>query len=80
VSPTVLKQGGWQIVIHTDDHTPAHVHVRRAGGEVARVQLDPVELMDSWQLNKREIGVIVAIVKENQALLLEEWDKYHTSR
>jgi hypothetical protein len=80
MSSTVLKQGPWQIVIHTDDHTPAHVHVRRASNEVARVQLVPVELWDSYDLNTRELGVILAIIGENQEFLLSEWDKYHPNR
>ena len=80
MSPTVLLQGPWQIIIHTDDHTPAHVHVRRDGGEVARIQLDPIELWDSYHLNRRQIGIILSIVNENQDLLLAAWDKYHLSR
>lgn len=72
MSPTVLRQGGWQIIIHTDDHIPAHVHVRRGSTEVARVKLDPVELWDTRGLNTREVSAILDIVREHQAALLAE--------
>ncbi len=80
MSPTVLRKGAWQIVIHTDDHTPAHVHIRQGSNEVARVQLDPVVVWDSKGLNNRELRAIEAIVRDNQGLLLAEWDKYHPGR
>ena len=79
MSPTIFRQGGWQIIIHTDDHTPAHVHIRRGSTEVARVKLDPIELWDSKGINTREVGAILEIIRENQAVLLAEWDKFHSS-
>ena len=31
---TVMKVGGFRVEIHTHDHHPPHVHVRKAGGDV----------------------------------------------
>jgi hypothetical protein len=31
--PTVLRIGGLRVVIWPNDHRPAHVHVKGAGGE-----------------------------------------------
>ena len=32
--PTVFRRGGFAVMIYTQDHIPAHVHVWRAGGEI----------------------------------------------
>jgi hypothetical protein len=79
MSPTVLREKGYQVVIFTNDHPPAHVHVRHSG-KVARVRLDPIEELHNQGFNTREMGVILSIVEENQHVLLEAWDAIHESR
>ncbi len=64
MSPTVLRQAGYQFIIFPNDHPPPHVHVRRAG-DAARVRLDPVEILHNQGFNTRELGVILAIVQEH---------------
>jgi hypothetical protein len=44
MSPTILRQGGYQVTIFANDHLPPHVHVRRAGN-AARIRLDPIEVL-----------------------------------
>jgi len=79
VSPVVLRQDGYLFIVFPNDHSPAHVHVRRAE-KLARVKLDPVELWDYAKFNTRELSVIITVVKANQQKLLEEWDRYHSAR
>ena len=77
--PTVLKQDGYQFIIFTKDHPPAHVHVKRAEN-AARVRLEPVEIMDSIGFNTRELSRILTITQENQQDFLAVWDSLHPSR
>jgi hypothetical protein len=79
MSPTVLRESGYQFIIFTNDHPPAHVHVRRSG-KAARIRLEPVEILDSHEFNTRELGKILSIVEENQDVILEAWDAIHESR
>jgi Domain of unknown function (DUF4160) len=79
VSPVVLRQDGFQYIVFPNDHSPAHVHVRRAE-KLARVKLDPVELWDYAKFNSRELSVIISVVKANQQKFLAEWDSYHSTR
>lgn len=74
MSPTILRQGGYQVVIFPNDHPPAHVHVRRSGN-TARVRLEPVEILHNQGFNIRELGQIVGIVKQHQAMLLLAWQR-----
>ena len=76
MSPTVLREDGYQVKIYLNDHPPAHVHVVRAGKE-ARVGLDPIVVHNNWGFNNRELSKIQDIIEANQSLLLAEWDKYH---
>ena len=32
--PTIYRQNGFEVMIYTNDHRPAHVHIFKADGEV----------------------------------------------
>ena len=72
MSPTILRQDGYQVMIFPNDHLPPHVHVRRAGS-AARIRLDPVEVLHNQGYNVRELGQIIAIVRQHQTTLLLAW-------
>jgi hypothetical protein len=78
--PTVLDQQGYQIMIYTDDHLPPHVHVWRGRLEVARVAIDPFEVMDNWRLKNRELKNILEMMEANLPLLRSRWDEIHGNR
>lgn len=74
--PTVYREKGYRFVIYTNDHHPPHVHVQKAGSE-ARVGIDPIEVLENWGYNQREIKTIVEIVAENQDTFIKAWNEYH---
>jgi hypothetical protein len=76
MSPTVLRQEGYTIAVYANDHSPPHVHVKRAEND-ARIRLDPIEVLHTEGFNERELGKILSIVRENHGLLLEAWNKLH---
>lgn len=57
MSPTLIREAGYRIVLYYNDHVPAHVHVKRAGDE-ARVQLASVKLMDNWGYNPGKVKMV----------------------
>ena len=77
---TVMREGGWAFIIHTDDHPPPHVHVRRAGGE-ARVSLPPpgecVRVLRVRRLTTHEAMRAVRLVEKHRERLLLEWEEIH---
>ena len=79
MSPVIVRSRGYRVIIFTNDHPPAHIHVRRAGKK-ARVRLEPVELLNDYGYSSREIKQILKLVQDNQTVLLTQWDRYHTSR
>ncbi len=79
MSPTVLRQAGYQFIIFTSDHPPAHIHVR-GSGHLAKVRLDPVEVERTAGFSAGELNKILDIVENNRSLLLAEWDKYYPMR
>jgi len=62
--------------MYYNDHRPPHVHVKRAGNE-ARVQLDPVDVMDNYGYSRSEIKLVLEIVGKHQAMLMETWRSYY---
>jgi hypothetical protein len=74
--PTVLRVGGFRIVIFL----PPHVHVRNATGEVV-IELATERVSQTIRsiARMRNKDVITAfwIVEEHTAYLLECWRKYH---
>lgn len=74
--PTVLRVGGYQFGIYLNDHPPAHVHVRKAE-KSARVTIDPIEVMNNYGFNERELSQIKAIIEQHQTELMDIWKRYH---
>jgi hypothetical protein len=74
---TVLQDGGFRIVIYLNDHEPAHVHAVKGSGEAKIDIATGVELVSAFNLKKAEVRRAVAIVAENQELLLARWNEIH---
>ena len=70
--PTVLRQDGFRVMIHTDDHPPAHVHCIKAGA-VVRIAIETAEVIDNYAMSKQELRRAVELVKSNQDYLMAEW-------
>jgi hypothetical protein len=74
--PTVLRAGGYQFIIFTSDHPPAHVHVR-GGGKLAKVRLDSIGFERFGGFSAGEQIKIVEIVRDNRDFLLSEWTRLY---
>lgn len=72
---TVHRESGLRISIFTDDHEPAHVHVRGDGhAKINLVGRDGLpEMVFAKGVNKAEGRKMLRIVREQQAVLLERW-------
>jgi hypothetical protein len=44
--PTILSQDGFDVMIFSNDHAPAHVHVLKAG---AIVESNEETLLEAWR-------------------------------
>jgi len=74
--PTVLRQEGYVIVIRTNDHEPAHVHAFEGDGE-AKINLDPVEVKQVWNMKRQVARKSKLIVSNNREYLLQRWEEIH---
>jgi len=74
--PTILRVGGYQFIIFTSDHPPAHVHVRREG-KLAKVNLILLEFERTGGFNTSERSKILELVHEYHDFLLAEWAKLY---
>lgn len=57
--PTVLRIGGWRVVVYPNDHRPVHVHVIGRGGEAVfnlHCPSGPPELRENFGCSRRDIG------------------------
>lgn len=73
---TILSQDGFQVMIFTNDHPPAHVHVFKAGTE-AVINLAPVGIRENYRMSPKNLRKSVNIVSDNQDLLLQAWREIH---
>jgi hypothetical protein len=76
---TVFRAYGLHIVIFVDDPRPAHVHV--FGDGQAKIDLlgaggEPA-LVWSEGMRKTEVRRAMRTVTEQQALLLQQWERIH---
>lgn len=77
---TVLRRGGFEVVIYSNDHRPPHVHVFAAGGEL-KVELDDgsgqVKLIWAYRLSAKDIRRAVALVSAERDMVLRRWRAMH---
>lgn len=76
---TVLRADGLRVVIYTNDHMPAHVHV--FGDGEAKIDLagpggTPV-LLWADGMSRGEVRRAVRLVTEQQAFLRQRWEDIH---
>ena len=76
---TVLRAEGLRVVIFTNDHEPAHVHV--FGDGEAKIDLRSAggvpELIWADGMSRNEVRRALRIVAANRALLLARWEEIH---
>ncbi len=78
--PTIYRQDGFEIMVFTNDHRPAHVHVFKAEGEVV-IHLGngtiPPRIRINIGMSRAEERRALIIVGAHQAELLMEWRRIH---
>ncbi|MPZ37123.1 MAG: DUF4160 domain-containing protein [Rhizobiales bacterium] len=76
---TIHRAHGLRIVIYTDDHEPAHVHV--FGDGPAKINLTSPdgrpELVWAKDMKRNEVRRAMAVVIEHQAAFLARWREIH---
>lgn len=73
---TVHRAHGLRFIIYTQDHEPAHVHVRSQNGE-ARFNLLTGRLISNFGMARADLRRAFAEVQDRRAALLAEWRRIH---
>ena len=76
--PTVFEKDGFRFFFYSNEHEPVHVHVRKGGGEAVFVVEGEVELRESSGMKVKDLSRAENLAKENQNLILEKWNEYHS--
>ena len=75
----VLRAGGLRVVIFTDDHAPAHVHV--FGDGHAKLNLagsgGGLELVWAEGMTRSEVRRAMRVVNQRRETLLRRWEDIH---
>ena len=74
--PTVTVNG-IQMIVHPDDHHPAHVHCRLAGAEVVVLLVPGVAVRANRGMQAPDVRRVLAAVRANRGRLLAVWRTYH---
>ncbi|PZM09150.1 DUF4160 domain-containing protein [Rhizobium tubonense] len=76
---TIFRSGGFRVVIFSDDHEPAHVHV--FGDGEAKINLIGMngapELVWADALKRSDVRRAMAIVQDHQEEFLARWRNIH---
>lgn len=78
--PTVLRLGTYRLVIYTNDHRPAHVHVVGRGREAVfhlHCPDGPPELRESLGLAAHELNHIATQLQTQLTVLCHSWRTIH---
>ena len=72
---TVLRVQGLRVVIYTNDHQRAHVHV--FGDGEAKINLLGPDLVWAEGMSRGEVRRAMRVVEEQQVFLLARWREIH---
>lgn len=74
--PIVLRIDAYAFGFFASDRTePPHVHVR-CRGKNAKFWLNPVSVASKGRFRPHELTRVEALIRENEARLLEAWHEY----
>jgi hypothetical protein len=73
--PTVIYIDGFRIMVLTQDHPPAHVHVSKAGRK-AKIYLGTWEV-EGATMDARDLARTMDIVRRHEGQLMEVWRQIH---
>ena len=73
--PTILKINGYRFFFFSDEHTPEHIYIEKADA-YARIELDNLNVTDSYNLNSKELKKLLKLVEENKEKLQGAWNEY----
>ena len=76
MSPTVLRIGAYRLFFFSNEgEEPPHIHVER-DRNLAKFWLGPVRLARTSGFASHELTKIDALVRDNEARLLESWREF----
>lgn len=78
--PTLMRVAGYRIVIFTNDHSPAHVHLLKANARAKILLGDmhwPPQVVEVRGIGLKDLRKMMDVVCEHQMLLLEKWEEIH---
>ena len=78
--PTVLRQAGFDFMVYTHDHTPAHVHIWKGGNELIVNLGDDIQsaaIRENNGMSRAEAKRAWQIVVAQRDFLSEEWENIH---
>lgn len=77
--PTVLTENGFEVMIHTDDHKPAHVHVYKGGLVIINLnnRRTAPSVREVRGMSRKEVRDALILVTNNKKVLARRWRKIH---
>ena len=80
--PTILTIFGLRVVVYSNDHRPAHVHVMGGGCEAVfklHCPRGPVELRENFGFSRKELTKLSDELSANVQILCQAWGGIHGS-
>lgn len=84
---TIHRSDGFRVIIYTNDHAPAHVHVikgkkKQPGGGEVKINLvasngNPSLIWARGDLSKSDLRKAMDIVAQHQDKFIVEWKRIH---
>ena len=73
--PTILRIEGYRFFFFSDEHLPQHIHIEKGDG-YARIELESIEITDSYNLTSKELKKLSILVKQNSEKPRKAWNEY----
>lgn len=78
--PTILREGGFEVMIFPGDHLPPHVHIFKGSGTVVVSFIGPEQmttLREVHGLKAKEAKAALLLAHKHKVTLLKAWEQWH---
>jgi len=77
MSPNVVREKGYLVIVLTNDHPPAHVHVKKGGKEAKVSLVKPIKVLKNRGFSAGELQEIIQIVRQYYGHCWKVWHEVH---
>ncbi|MDR2833770.1 MAG: DUF4160 domain-containing protein [Streptococcaceae bacterium] len=78
--PKVDEFQGFSVSFYANEHLPKHVHFRKGGGQMVKINIEKIEVVNSINVSKQMEKVLLKRTELMQKHYLHQWNSFFKNK